>query len=274
MTTIPVEGESPSPVGIVTAVISLLANLFGLGASSEPVAMQHDLDTLGQNESSFMDQITKFATKLARTLGKLLTALQAVWTWLQAHVLALLKAIKKRLDWIEKNILKPYQDMMRRIRAQIMWIYKTFFRPIIQFIQSIRRVLSIFKLLGFKWAKKLDARLARLEGRIMAPILALLRHTNITGSWINYLVTLDGTLQRVVFVRSLWAYQGDVVNTFWGAQSFNPPATLPAAPAQLSLDQTGQDAAQALKDFLQATSGPYAASIQDAMQSIKAQPAV
>ncbi|MGC9969431.1 MAG: hypothetical protein ABSE56_02455 [Bryobacteraceae bacterium] len=270
----PIPAGAAGPVGIVVAVIGTIVSLFQTifgGGGSDPTAALNSLRdsvvTLGQN-------LTTFACRLARALGKLLTALHDMWIFVIRPILEKIQQLATRLSRLIDKVLKPYLDFMRRMRQLIMDIYNRFFRPIIQFIESIRRVLAIFKLFHMKWAQRLDARLARLEGRVMSPILALLRHTSVAGSWLNLLLTIQYTLQRPIFVRTLWAYQGDVVNTFWGSQSFNPPATPPAAPAPPDLQQTGQTAQQNLKDLLTADSGPYAASIQDALQKMQSQPSV
>jgi len=275
MTTHPEPPEPTSgPFGIVEMGLDIIMSILGVGGGITLLGLAERIDNLRMNMCSELDKLTRFGCRIVRALGRMLNALAAAWQWFQAHVLAKLQKLANKLGRLIDKVLKPYLDFMRKIREAIMRIYNTFFRPIIQLIESLRRVLAILKLFHIKWAQRLDARLARLEGRIMAPIYDLLRHTSIAGSWMNLLLTLHYTLQRPIFVRTLWAYQGDVVRTFWSSQSMFPPANPPTAPTPPTLDQTGRQATQDLQDYLTADSGPLAASIQAGMTYLQNLPSM
>lgn len=115
----------------------------------------------------------KFLTQLFRTLGKFLlhvwqNYVKAAITWLATHVqklrawlkrtigpiLARLEKIKK---WYDTHILKQQLRML-------------------QFLQSVRRILGILRIFHVKWAIKLDGALADLQNRIETSI-AIVRGT-------------------------------------------------------------------------------------------------
>jgi hypothetical protein len=270
MTTQPQPPEPTSgPFGIVEMGLDIIMSILGVGGGELTLlGLSQKIDNLRTELCQSVDVLTRFGCRIVRALGRMLNALAAAWQWFQAHVLAKIQKLANKLSRLIDKVLKPYLDFMRKIREAIMRIYNTFFRPIIQLIESLRRVLAILKLFHIKWADRLDRRLARLEGRIMAPIYDLLRHTSIAGSWLNLLLTLKYTLQRPIFVRTLWAYQGDVVRTFWDAQSMFPPAVsgppTPPAPAP----PTSQEIAQEWMDYLTTGGGPLATSIDAGMAQL------
>ena len=114
-----------------------------------------------------------------------------------------LKRIKKRIDdaraWWRDHVQAP----LDRIRAQIRQLYNTFFRPIINIIESMRKVVRILAIFNRRLAARLDQRLAWLESKVMWPITTMLHRLNEISSYVRALFTASGLLDRLVVIESI-----------------------------------------------------------------------
>jgi hypothetical protein len=120
---------------------------------------------------------------------------------------------KKIHDWLD-----PVLRILKRIK-QIFdtYILKPLLRTI-NMIQNIRKFLVIFRLLGFKWAAKLDNQLAAFERR-------LVQNTLVIQSWINFAISalsliMDPSLilRKNFLLASLLSFLGAVKRVvFFGA---------------------------------------------------------
>jgi len=110
--------------------------------------------------------------------------------------------IDRARHWLE-DFFKPIIEFVRRIREEILKFYDKWVRPVIDTIEVFRKALSVFKALGFEWAKKLDDALARVEETINAPFLFALQKLNEVINVIDRIVTADGLFQRLALIRSL-----------------------------------------------------------------------
>ena len=78
-----------------------------------------------------------------------------------------------------------------------------YFRPILNTITVTRQILRLLARFRLKWAQELDRKLAELEDLLLFPLREALLRLNQAMNWINRIITLDGLLQRVTFIRSL-----------------------------------------------------------------------
>ena len=69
------------------------------------------------------------------------------------------------------------------------------------------------------FAKKLDAKLARLEAKLVAPIQWLLQRVSDHSGIINEIISIQRVLQDPVFTRSIYSYQANLVNLWWNSQT-------------------------------------------------------
>jgi hypothetical protein len=115
--------------------------------------------------------------------------------WL-APVLNFLKKIKKIFD---KYVMAPL----------LRWV---------NLIQQIRKFLVIFRLLGFKWAKKLDAQLANLERKVVQNVLVLQQWINFAISAVSLIMDPSLIMRKNFLLASLLSFLGAVKRVvFWGS---------------------------------------------------------
>jgi hypothetical protein len=104
------------------------------------------------------------------------------------------------------------------------------------YLQKVRRILQILKLLHVPFAAKLDRIIGQIQSAVLGPFLMVLRWLNGYGYWINAIVTTHYTIHKPLFMRTMQAYQGDWINLWWTAQtraaagSSAPPAVATGAP--------------------------------------------
>jgi hypothetical protein len=104
--------------------------------------------------------------------------------------------------WLD-DFFTPIFKYLRFVRDEILSLYTKFVRPVLDVIDTTRKVLSVLSSLGFEWAKALDRKLLELEQKIDAPFRFALRKINEVINIIDRVVTADGLFQRLAMVRSL-----------------------------------------------------------------------
>lgn len=197
---------------IVTAIGALFGGIFGGGVSKE---VKRGFDQMRDALLETNRAQTKFTWSTAFGFGWSLIALGKLWVRV---VRPLLEAVKNIIDDIRRiydRVLKPLFTTIEKIRRHILQIYERFVRPVIVAIQRVRKALYILRLLGFKFAEKLDRRLAELESRITGPLLEVLRQVNTMGGWLNVVLTAGGLLQGPTLVNSLAHYADDWIRLFY-----------------------------------------------------------
>lgn len=113
------------------------------------------------------------------------------------------------------EIFAPVLRILKRIRA----IYNQFvLAPLlrmIHLIQQIRQFLVIFRILGFKWAAKLDALLARQEQRLIHNVLVIQAWINLAISIIDLMVDPSLIMRKNFLLASLLSYLGAIKRVFF-----------------------------------------------------------
>lgn len=198
---------APPPAFAFWALIGMLAQAIWKGIE---VAGRVTLEVLKWS----VVQLWAFAKKtfdVVSGVGKdLFRAARRAWDFLEATYKHVIKPAWEKFwqwydrarAWLEK-VVKPVFKFLRALRTELLKYYTKWVRPILDSIDIARRVLGIFKALGFDWARSLDGVLADLQRRIDAPFRALLAQINQVINWVNRIATLDGLLQRVALVRSI-----------------------------------------------------------------------
>lgn len=79
--------------------------------------------------------------------------------------------------------LQPILRIIQRIRAIFNQLVLAPMMRMINLIQQVRKFLVVFRLLGFRWAKRLDNQLAGLEQKIIENTLVL-------QSWLNFALSI------------------------------------------------------------------------------------
>lgn len=133
----------------------------------------------------------------------LLTVLQDIkkaffWLWdnvVKAGLTKIISTFLKVRQWLS-NLLAPVLKIIKQLRAWYDQYFNQFVKPVLKIIRQMRQVLQIFRLLGFKWAARLDADLARIENKIVSAYVTLRAYLNVATSWIQLIVDPTGILRR------------------------------------------------------------------------------
>jgi hypothetical protein len=236
-------------------------------ADTGTAAAIQDISALQQVLGGAVGDLKSLAGLIINGIGQVLGALTLLWTTILKPLLSAIQKLMKRISDIIDKVLKPYLQWMKQVRALILDIYNRFVRPWIVLIQRVRRVIAIFRLLHIHVLDGLDKQLAKLEGKLLKPIIGLLRQVNGIGNWISFILDLRLLLHRGLLLGSATANKGGLVNIFYNAQmpppGAVPPSVTPAAPP------TFADTDRDLRDFTQAGAGTfqqYGAIADDAMQ--------
>lgn len=162
-----------------------------------------------------------FATRVAgvfRGVGQLLARFWA--SVLRPFVVNVWEGFLRLKRFLEETF-GPILRFLESVRREILKFYEKWFRPIFDTIEILRRSLQILERLGLEWARELDAKLAELEGRLLAPIRFALLKINEAIEIVDRIMTLDGLIQRVTLIGSLIRYQADALKVWW--QSIHKP---------------------------------------------------
>ena len=120
------------------------------------------------------------------------------WLWDTITKISLVKLLKGLKDALAalKRFVDRIVGWLLKIRKWYDTYFNQFVRPILNAIRHLRQTLQIFRLLGFKWAARLDARLATIEGRIVSLYELLRTNLNQAVSWLQLISDPFGILRR------------------------------------------------------------------------------
>src|SRR5215471_3098732 len=147
------------------------------------------------------------------------TWLTNLWQWLNDH---LIQKLKDLIDKIKDKLTKIFGPLLCHLKIEIdayKKLWNTYVKPIFDFLQRVRRVLVIFRLLGFKWAKKLDQRIVALENAITQSFLGVLANLNRLADWINFIIDPFGLIQPNVWLGSIAQSVGAMIGIVFGQMS-------------------------------------------------------
>lgn len=118
--------------------------------------------------------------------------------------------------WLQ-NLLDPIIQFIQEVRA---WFLKYIY-PWIQRVQNIisitRAILSALRILGVKWAAKLDADLAKIQGYITGVFQDIIKPLNESLTWLNFLADPAGLFRTQTLSNSLFANLSSVYRSVnWG----------------------------------------------------------
>lgn len=159
-------------------------------------------------------------------LASLWTWLNQLWQWLYTHLIQKLQDLINRIHDFLKRIFGPIVKWIQQAIATYKQLWNTYVKPIYDFLQRLRRVLVLFRLLGFKWAAALDARIVALENAITTSFLGVLANLNRIADWINFIIDPTGIFAPGVWLGSIAQSVGAIIGVIFG-QMNNPAATSP-----------------------------------------------
>jgi hypothetical protein len=163
-------------------------------------------------------------------VGGINDALSFIWGWLKAIGLGIFLFLNNLWEQVIKGVLRKiikfltdlrttlgpiFQKVigwLMKLRGWMDYIFRRFIRPYLQMIQRVRQFLQIFRLLGFKWAARLDARLAALEAKIISVFLTVRQPLNQIISFVGLIADPLGILRRNPVIGALLRNAPEIKN--------------------------------------------------------------
>lgn len=155
---------------------------------------------------------------LGRFLSQTVGALKKIWSdvirpflsWANTKLLALEAWLKEKFA--------PLIKFLKDVKDHFDEFYKHYVKPItdtIDFIRGLNRILETFHI---HLLSQLDKTLTQLEAKIDEPFQWVRDKITWVEGWIDRIVTADGLFQRLTLLRSMIAYEGEIIRNFWSAQ--------------------------------------------------------
>lgn len=178
--------------------------------------------------------------------GKIVAILQRFWSGVLKPLLGKLEDFVRWVQRQLQRIFGPIIDFLETVAKRIREFYDTFIRPVLDIIDAIRQVLRLLGDFGIKWARELDRFLAKMQEEIDRPFRFILSQINRLLGILERIITIDGLLDRILYVRSLFAYMRETWGVLW--QRLHKPLT-PAEKSQLNEPVLAKPLAQHSVEF-------------------------
>jgi len=141
--------------------------------------------------------------------GILQRILSALWAFIQQAVAWLLQTALPAIEQFIQKILSKIKafltPIINYIKAQIQFIqqiYNTVIKPLMNFLQRIRAILTIFRLLHIKWATVLDQYIQDLENRINQAFLNVEGDLGRIEQWLQFFADPAGMFNPFPFLSA------------------------------------------------------------------------
>jgi hypothetical protein len=135
--------------------------------------------------------------------AKVWDALTGLWERVVVPVIREIDSWYERFRGWLARVVAPLVEWAQRVRDELTLIYRRFVRPILDVIDTTRRVLDILAKLHVPFAAQLDQYLTEAEQWFASEWLRLTGYVNRILDTLDGLLTFDGLLQRFVFIRTL-----------------------------------------------------------------------
>jgi hypothetical protein len=140
--------------------------------------------------------VFKYALKGLQSIG---TFFKHLWDGFFKNIFTgIMKALSKLHQFLEAH-LRPLINFLKKVRAIVDRIYKQYVKPYLQMLQRVRRWLAVLKLLHIKFADVLDRRIAQTEAQIAHQFLLVRGTLNDILNFVNS-VADPRRLSRMVMV--------------------------------------------------------------------------
>jgi hypothetical protein len=243
----------------VSLIVSIVGALFsGLFGGPDTNALAKAVDDLRNAVAQGFDEATRFAWAIANGMGALLQAFATAWDNFFDALWQDVKAIWKAVWCALATVLPKIIQIIKNVRTFLDTIYQKYLRPILNYLQILRKYLYILRLLHVPFAAKLDRVVGQIQSAIIGPFLWVFRTLNQYANWVNVILAADLTIQRAVFVRTMFKYQSDWVSMWWTGQQqvAAAPGGPPIVPAPVA--PTNAQVTADFTTYVGADSGPYA----------------
>lgn len=173
-------------------IVNLIGQLFGLLGGQGPDWGP----TISSNSTIGLSNLSGVGDFLQTAVDGVKSIFKNIWNDIILAVLKhILDAISKLRQLLQK-VFGPVISLLKTIRKLYDQYFNQFVKPVLNILQKIRAFLKIFELLGFKWAKRLDADIATIENKILAVYTTLRKYLNETISIVQLIVDPTGILRR------------------------------------------------------------------------------
>lgn len=197
----------PGPVGIVLTVISFILQLLGLGSSNTKV-LERAINTTWTN--------------LSTSAAFLYNAISGVTDWLKRFFAILIDGLKHIISDILHghllNIIKDVRDTLHTLHILFQpildaldWLHKIYYKYIFKWVVLVQDILSrvrvtlaVFRILGAKWAAKLDADIQRIQGYVTLVMSDITKTLNTVTSWVQIAFDPAGIVRKDFFTGTLF----------------------------------------------------------------------
>lgn len=203
---------------------------------------------VGQFGFDFGDLTDVLLGYLSDIVSFLLAAIQYIWSvlvfvanyiwaalnWIWNLAYSLFQNIKDALKWVWENVIKagltklisliqrirqwlhdtlgPVIDFIKKVRRWYDDFFNRYVRPLLVILQRIRQFLAIFRLLGFKWAIRLDGDIAAIENKVAQIYTTLRGYLNQAITWLDLIVDPTGILRRNPLFGALFSNAAELRN--------------------------------------------------------------
>jgi hypothetical protein len=164
-----------------------------------------------------------------------------LFEWLRKHIIRHLVAVLTAAYEIAAQIATQIKRVIQKIRD---WYFKHVFpiqRKLLQIISVLRVFLALLRLLGVKWAAKLDADLRKIQGYITDSILAVVTTLNTIDSYLSLIVS-PGFVLSSAFLHASFGSSLAALKRFAGYGS-NAPLSAEDQQAEQDSQRLGYSAA-------------------------------
>jgi hypothetical protein len=165
--------------------------------------------------------------------------LVAVINFMWQFLLRLFQDVKNALTWVWENVIKGTLTKAVSIFARVRnWLQKVlgpiikyiqlakklmdeyfnkYIKPIINTLNIFRKFLGVFRILGFKWAARLDGDIAKIEGKITEVYTTLRGYLNTAITYLDLIVDPLGILRRNPLFAALIKSAPELQNLLYAA---------------------------------------------------------
>jgi hypothetical protein len=236
--TLPPEAPLPppiDPVSIVLDIVGFILRALGFGSVNlKPLASA--VNTTWTNlvfTSTFLyNTVRSIFDFLRKLLAILVDGLKHIISdILHGHLLNVLKDLQAMFHALQQ-LFKPIIDFLATLRG---WYYKYIFRwikAVEEILSRVRVILALFRILGAKWAAKLDADIARIQGYLATFNQAIVGTLNSITTWLTLAIDPAGVIRGGFFRDTLFSSVLDVRK----AATFGDDRAFTASEAQHNAD--------------------------------------
>ncbi len=115
-----------------------------------------------------------------------------------------------------RAFFEPVLRVLRRIRQIFDQFFKQFIAPVLNLLQTFRKILVIFRIFHLKFAEALDRKIRRIEARIITNTLVLRQRINQISTILTLILNPELLIRGRTLIGSLISAIDDVLRSIFG----------------------------------------------------------